>query len=495
MTSTAEIFAAAADILDPPQNQYLTDPVRWVHERLEERTWSKQDEILESLRDHRYLAVHSAHDLGKSFIAARAAAWWMDVHPPGDAFVVSTAPTFPQVRAILWREIGRAHRGGNTNQLLPGRVNQTEWWIGPELVGYGRKPADTDQAAFQGIHARYVLVIIDEACGVPKGIFDAVDALATNEAARVLAIGNPDDASSHFAQVCKPGSGWHVIHLDGLESPNFTGEPIPADLAGLLLSPTWVEERKERWGENSPLYLSKVRGLFPEDADDGVVRASKLAQCMIGQDLEAHPERLVPIELGIDVGAGGDESVIRERRGLRAGRTWRDRSKDPEAIIDLALRAIIETGATSVKIDSVGIGWGIAGWLENLRKQGQHQAEVHPVHVGMASTDPARFPLLRDQIWWELGREFCETNTWDLAALNAEDDDTAAQLLAPKYGLDAHGRIKIERKDETRKRIGRSPDDADALLLAFFVPPPLLDELVDETDFGYDEDRVSISPI
>ena len=79
-----------------------------------------------------------------------------------------------QVKAILWRYIGGAHRTAN----LPGRVTlDAKWYIGQELVAYGRKPADYDQAAFQGIHARYVLVIIDEAGGVPKSIFDAVDAL------------------------------------------------------------------------------------------------------------------------------------------------------------------------------------------------------------------------------------------------------------------------------------------------------------------------------
>ena len=91
--------------------------------------------------------------------------------------------------------------------------------IGNELVAYGRKPADYDPAAFQGIHARYVLVIIDEAGGVPKSIFDAVDALATNIDARVVAVGNPDDPGSHFAAICKPGSGWHVETISAFDTP------------------------------------------------------------------------------------------------------------------------------------------------------------------------------------------------------------------------------------------------------------------------------------
>jgi replicative DNA helicase Mcm len=84
-------------------------------------------------------------------------------------------------------------------------------------------------------------------CGVPKSIFDAVDALATNSNARVLAIGNPDDPSSHFAQICKPGSGWHVIKVSAFDTPAYTGEQVPPELLPLLISPEWVEERKLRW--------------------------------------------------------------------------------------------------------------------------------------------------------------------------------------------------------------------------------------------------------
>jgi hypothetical protein len=101
---------------------------------------------------------------------------------PGEAFVVTTASTTAHVEAILWRYIGNAHRKAG----LPGRITlDAKWYIGQELVAYGRKPANYDQAAFQAIHARYVLVIIGEAGGVPKSIFDAVDALATNIEARL----------------------------------------------------------------------------------------------------------------------------------------------------------------------------------------------------------------------------------------------------------------------------------------------------------------------
>ena len=65
---------------------------------------------------------------------------------PGEAFVVTAASTFPQVKFILWKEIARAHKKGR----LPGRTNQTEWWIEGEIVAYGRKPDDLDMGGLSG---------------------------------------------------------------------------------------------------------------------------------------------------------------------------------------------------------------------------------------------------------------------------------------------------------------------------------------------------------
>lgn len=484
------VKAAAALRATAPPREFEQDPVKWIKERLGEFLWSKQLEIAAAVPAHRRVAVHSAHDTGKSFLAARLIAWWLTEHEPGDAFVVSTAPSQPQVRAILWREIARAHSKGD----LPGRLNQTEWWMQgagyEEIVGYGRKPSEYDPAAFQGIHARAVLVIIDEASGVPETIFDAAKSLATNDESRILAIGNPDDPGSYFCRVVlKPDSGWHQIHVDGLKSPNFvnpdTGikEEVPDKLRPLLLSQVWVDEAEADWGKGSALWQSKVRGLVPEDSSDGVIPLSWLKRCQ--EERAWAPEQLVPIELGADVGGGRDWTAVRERRGVKAGRTWRALTKEPEEACVLIMDAIRETGASSVKVDAIGIGWGICGSLREYREQGLHNAEIVPVNVGTASFDPERFPKLRDQFWWELGRELSQTGAWDLSEL---DDMTLAQLIAPNYRHDVSGRVKIEKKEDTKKRLGRSPDDADALLLAYYVPPPAPAEGV----FVYDE-RVEIS--
>src|SRR5262249_55451908 len=159
-----------------------TDPVLWCQQRLGETLWSKQKDILYSVRDYRKTAVMSCHEIGKSFLAGRIVAWWLDVWPPGEAFVVTSAPTGAQVQAILWKEIGRAHAKGN----LRGRVTQTEWHLrmpagNEELIAFGRKPSDYSPTSFQGIHARRVLYVFDEACGMPGSLWEAADSLIAND--------------------------------------------------------------------------------------------------------------------------------------------------------------------------------------------------------------------------------------------------------------------------------------------------------------------------
>ncbi len=121
---------------------HTKDPAGWIRVKLKEHQWSQRVAIVNALRDHPKVAVHSCHDAVESYIVARVAGWWIDVHPPGSAFVVSKAPTYKQVHAVLWEEIRTAHTKG----ALPGRVTQSEEWkITDRLVGYGRKPADHDE--------------------------------------------------------------------------------------------------------------------------------------------------------------------------------------------------------------------------------------------------------------------------------------------------------------------------------------------------------------
>ena len=120
-----------------------------------------------------------------------------------------------------------------------------------------------------------------------------------------------------------------------------------------------------------------------------------------------------------------------------------------------------------MKVDSIGVGFGVIGELRNAAGRGEHKAHILGVNVGEKSTQPDKYKNLRAEIWWEIGRGLSERGGWDLSAME-NADTTVAQLLEPLWVADAQGRIQVEPKDEIRKRLGRSPDNADALLLAFY---------------------------
>lgn len=467
------------------RRKWASSPEAWADERAQSFLWSKQRDILQSIVENRRTAVKSCHGAGKSFTAAQAVAWWLDIHPPGKASVVTTAPTDRQVRVILWKEIRRVHARAKLN----GRTNQKEWYMTTlsgveERVAFGMKPSDYDPAAFQGIHARYVLVVLDEACGIPgktqdnpQSLWDAADSLLSNDDCRELAIGNPDDSSSEFAQICKPGSGWNVIGVSAFDTPNFTGEIIPGYLRHDLVGTTWIEEKRKAWApewswtedgkacvppegakveDAHPLWLSKVIGVFPEFQNQtGLLRIPWVERAM-----KQYIEPGTPNVLSLDVGAGGDASCL----GHRLGKVFRVLSEDhnPDTMQTTG-KTVAERrrlGAAQVKVDEIGIGKGVTD-------RGKELGEPFVgINVGEAANDSEHFANRRAELWWGIRDRF-ESGDIDL---DPKDEALAAELLTIRYKRNSRGQILIESKDEAKRRGVRSPNRAEALMLAFAEP-------------------------
>lgn len=474
----------ALDRLFPPEPKYLWEPAAWVQDKLQRKLWSKQIEILEALKNHRMVAVKSCHGPGKSFTASCAGAWWLDpeTHPLGSAFLVTTAPSWPQVEAILWREIRRRYREGR----LRGRITQDcQWKMGDigakradeteEIIGLGRKPADYDESTFQGIHARYFMAILDEAGGIPEALWNSVLALATNENSRILAIGNPDDPNSRFAKICQPGSGWHVIQISVWDTPNFTkevidefrkigavpdgyvarnDEEVPDEMAESLVSPLWVRDRIKDWGINSPIWIAKVNGEFPDISDEYLFPPSLINKA-IASDLAGLPAG----RYGLDIARmGTDKSVLYRNRGgqIRLVAEW-----SKEDTMQSAGRAaqILRSHAPKrvpCTVDIIGLG---AGVFDRLREQ---KLPVAPHQGSQRALNPAKFKNRRSEVYWTF-RELMDDGLIDI---DPTDEILQAQLGSLKWGVDSSGRIFVEAKEDLRERGLPSPDRADAAVLS-----------------------------
>jgi hypothetical protein len=434
----------------------------WVEQRLGKRLWSKQVEIAQSVRENRYTAVPSCHGSGKSQLAAWIALWWANAHPVGEAFVVTAAPTQMQIEGVVWRYIGQAHAAAG----LPGRVVQGNTpglrAASGELIAWGRKPADLADAtmamqAFQGIHAPYVLVILDEACGIPAWLWDASETLVVNEDSRVLAIGNPDSPAARFEKVCRPGSGWNVIRISAEDTPAFTDEEADPAFLKSGISKRWVEERKQKWGISSAYYASKVLGQFPDVSEDTLIPAAAIVEAQERSLSDVEQSRTV---LACDLARlGGDFTVIyRNCCGvvrLAKQVAQQDLMRTVGDLIAVKRRPEFHSAPLVLDVGGMGIGA-----YDRLLEQG---VSVEAFTGAGRSWRPERFVNRRAEAFWNL-REAMLRGQVDL---DRGDEELAAQLGALRWHHDSKGRIAIESKYEMRKRGLPSPDRADAVSMAF----------------------------
>ena len=347
-----------------PGKEDCASPVEFAREVLGVALWSKQEEVLEALRVHRRVAVKSGNGLGKGFSAAVAILWFLYCHDP--AVVLSTAPTFRQVRHVLWREVHRLyHRArvplggklldtrlempsltapdrskasGESAPVTPAKGSKsTASADGGERFALGLSADGGDQ--FQGFHSPNMLIVVDEAEGVSEEIYEAIEGVLTSANCKLLLIGNPTTVTGAFRRAFyQDRELYHPITISALESPNVVsdGEADGGTRRARLIIPglatkRWVEERKRVWGEENPIYQARVLGEFPDQAEDTLVplwAVERAAAAPIpvpsstphGTDVTvpSAEEQDYPVVLAVDVARfGSDKSVIALRRGWR----------------------------------------------------------------------------------------------------------------------------------------------------------------------------------
>lgn len=484
------------------QLEWRRNPVQWAQERLGIFLWTGQRKILEALRDHRRVACATCHEVGKSFVSSLASAYWIDTSPVGEAFVLTTAPTGAQVRSILWRELNRLHGRG-----LDGRMNQTEWWLADpmtgkeEMVAVGRKPDDYNPTAFHGYHARRLLFIYDEASSAKPVVLDSADSICANDASKILLIGNPDDPTAEFEKACRPGSGYHVIHIGAFDTPNFTGEEVPLALGEALIGRNYVEEKRKKWAPRwrwvdangnpsdtangvavvppegipdrevqhtaSPFWFSKILGQFSPVALEGsLIPVAWLAwatERFLNAENDGKLEELKVGRkaLGVDVGGGGDASTVALSEGELATIIHEDHNPDTMHTAGIVVAKRDEHDPDIINIDPIGIGKGVHDRCLELN------LPIQGINVGMAAYRPEEFYLLRGEVYWGLREEFENTKI----LLDPTDEDTVSELASVRFQRQGKNVIRIETKAEAKRRGVVSPNRADAVALARFIGP------------------------
>lgn len=448
---------------------YKNDPVKWAQDIAGEHLWSKQAEIARSVAANQNVAVKAGHSVGKSYISALLLCWWVDTRYP-DCFVASTAPSTAQIGAIIWREVNRLklkihqrYKDGLIDHDLPGYITSDNVWKTEDgvPVAFGRKPPDqkTDDA-FQGIHAvEGVLAIGDEAVGLTEEMIDALGNITATANSRRFLICNPTNPASYVAKLFKTKpSNWTFHTISVLDSPNFTKERdvTPPHVLEALADETFLDSKRQEYGEGSPRWVSRVEGEFAWDQGDTLFQPEDLAK---GYDTEIVPDADERPRLGVDVARSkeGDTNTIYEYTGGRL--RFVDEFNESNAMN--TARRIHETalarGAYEVRIDGVGLGGPIADAVSEL-SEGKY--DVIEILGGAPSPDKYRWYNFRAWSYWF----FQDRLTKGELDLDVADEQLSDELLGMekkerKAGVNS---LLLESKQDMRKRGVKSPNRADA---------------------------------
>jgi len=461
---------------------YREDPVFFFEHALGHMTWTKQREILESVRDNERTAVRSSHGVSKTFAAAEIAVWFLNCIP--NSKVITTAPTYGQVKMLLWSEINAIY--ARSRFELEGECLMTE--IKTDDADHYAIGFSTDKPARgEGWHAPAILFIFDEGKGIPQWLWDAVRGSMTGGFCRWLVMSTTDgiQVGDQYWKIFQGDkSDWNRIHISAFESPYITGEKFrgidvpdlmrpdrfkriwvdPASLSIQIATPKYIDDGRREWGEDSVLYQTKVLGEIVDAGADSIIKLSQVSQMFANWDKPDFNTDGAD-EGGIDVARGGaDDTVFKHRKGMKLidSKTISTANLPEKAklvfIADEAERFFAYNKKALIKVDDTGVGGGVT---DILQAKGY---SIIPVNFGGEAGDPDKYPNVASEMWFEVGKIIQE-----IACPN--NDRLMTELVNRRSkGLDKKGRRIIESKDDYKARGFRSPDEADAFLLAFYNP-------------------------
>jgi hypothetical protein len=401
---------------------------------------------------HLFLAGESLIPTHNSWTAARVVMAWVATAP--DAIAITTATTWNQVETILWGEIRKGWQPSLPGRLLP---RAPEWVISPS--NWARGLSVVDPTNLQGYHEGRVLVVVDEAAGVEAPIYEAINGLLAGGDSACLLIGNPIESSGPFYEAAS-NPRWKCIPISAFDTPNLQapdGEvPYPK-----LVTKQWVEERRDEWGEDDPRWISKVLGQFPDVGTRIIVPLAwfdRIKREPIEFDKTDRPQ------MGLDIARfGNDDSAMCIRRGPQIIHLERMHGASGPEVGGWAANRAREYGVTRIWGDSGGLGGPV---LDFMRTAG---LSVVDVNAGSKTNHPEDFVMLRDELWWSLRDRFRDQSlTINPDCIDREVAILRSQMSALFYDYDMRGRIKVESKEQAKKRGVTSPDLADAACLAFY---------------------------
>jgi len=424
---------------------YRDDPVAFVREILGAEPFDYQQALLVDIANgERKISVRSGHGTGKSTTFSWAMLWFAMTRFPFK--VVVTAPTSGQLFDALFAELKRwiNELPEALRPILDVKNDRVSLIAAPSegFISARTSRAETPEA-LAGVHSANVMLVVDEASGVPEQVFEAAAGSMSGHSAVTLLASNPTRSSGTFFETQTRLSGsWKCHHWSCIKSP--------------LVSRDFIDEMKLRYGEESNAYRIRVLGEFPL-ADDDTIVPFHLVDAAVHRDIE--PDDHATVIWGLDVARfGSDKTALAKRQGntITEINSWQGldlmqtvgRVKAEYDGLPMSIRP------SEIMVDVIGMGGGV---VDRLRELG---LPVRGINVAESPSMKDTYTNLRAELWFKM-RGWLEQR----GAKLPRNEQLIAELTSIRYSFVSSGKMKAEGKDDMRKRGLASPDLADAVCL------------------------------
>jgi len=405
-----------------------------------------QIEFLEAIsRGERKISVRSGHGVGKSTVASWAMIWYMLTRGP--AKIVVTAPTSSQLYDALFAELKRwvKELPNAWGDRLEVKTDRIEMRAAPQESFISARTSRAEQPeALQGVHSDHVMLVADEASGIPESVFEAAAGSMSGHNAVTILLGNPTKSSGFFFDTHnRLKDEWWTRRVSCYDSKR--------------VSDAYIKDMASRYGEESNAFRVRVLGEFPRTDDDTLIGV-ELVDSAFHRDVDTTDTQTV---WGLDVARfGTDATALAKRKGnaVTEIRKWRglDLMQTTGAVVAEYEAMKPEDRPVEILVDSIGLGAGVVDRLRELN------LPARGINVAESPAMGTIYVNLRAELWGKM-KAWLEKRDCKLP----KDESLLAELVSPRYSFNSNGKMKLESKDEMRKRGIGSPDMADALALTF----------------------------
>ena len=426
---------------------YRADPVLFVKEVLgvEPDEWQK-DFLTAVASGERKISIRSGHGVGKSTTASWAMLWFLLTRYP--VKVVVTAPTSAQLYDALFAELKRwvKELPQPIQDLLDVKQERIELKASATEAFISARTSRAEQPeALQGVHSDNVMLVADEASGVPEAVFEAAAGSMSGHNALTILLGNPVRSSGFFFDTHnRLKDEWWTKRVSCIDSKRVSKE--------------YVDDMKSRYGEESNAFRIRVLGDFPKSDDDTIIPMDLLESAK-HRDTRAYED--APIIWGLDVARfGSDSSVLCKRQSnvVHTLERWRnlDLMQLTGAVVAQYEACDHKNRPAEILVDSIGLGAGVVDRLRELK------LPARGINVSESPAMGGTYLNLRAELWHK-AKAWLEKRDCKIP----NNEDLIGELATVRYTFTSNGKIKIESKDDIRRRGLKSPDMADAFVLTF----------------------------